>query len=253
MNELRRPCWPLFLLPTPSTTFPSPSSSESGDQLSHVKGTFGNHFVRVSSPRNKCSRRSMSMFSRAAKEGVSLIPLGHIFNTLWLMGPSSTSFLLCFKPPTPTRFFSPEKCERELWETGGGCQAGRREGGVSKNRTQPPLEYYQPRQDAMRINEASPGAEMDYMTSGSPLTKSWNSHSPWDQMRALRIPGCVSCHLETSLTSVFLKGEGWPLSDCWVSLKTQRNNCAAKWHHEKIWASNVKTHKLGKWKKKVPD
>lgn len=105
-------------------------------------------------------------------------------------------------PHPSSQFFPPEKCERELWETGGGRHTGLREGTVGKNRTQPPLKYYQPRQDVMRINEASPGAEMDDMTSGSPLTESWNSQSQWGQTRAPRSPDCVNCHVEASLWQV---------------------------------------------------
>lgn len=155
------------------------------------------------------------------------------------MGHSSMSFLLWSKPPTPTHpILFPWEMWEELWETGGGCHAGPREGGVGENGTRPPLQYSQPRQDVTRINETSPGAEMDYMTSGSPLTKSWNSQSLRGHTRAPRSPGCVSHHFgaSLSLTSVFLRGEGWSISNRWVSLETQRHNCAAKGKYGEMWA-----------------
>lgn len=158
-------------------------------------------FCLCSFPRNKCSRKSMSIFLKAAKEEVSPIPLGLVFNVLWSMGHSSMSFLLWFKPPTPTHpiLFPWEMWEGALRDRGDAARGwGRR--GVDKNRTQPPLTYCQPRQDVMRINEASPGARDGLYAFRKSLTKSWNSQSPWGEMRmALRSLGCGSRHFGVSL------------------------------------------------------
>lgn len=224
MNECHsgNPVCPHSYLPLhPPSSLPHPCQRAAVSRLGFDGPCGRDHrksFVHAPSSRKKRFRQSTSMFLKAAKEEISLIPRV-TFSTLfdwWGVLPHFS--LLWVKPPTLTY---PILLPWEMWEA-----AGRNRWGVPRSAKGGEwvriglshlLSTISPDKTLGGLTRSPLRLEMDRVPLGSPLSKSWNSQSLWSQMKmALKSPGCVSCHFGASLwwACVFPGVKGRPISDC---------------------------------------